>query len=57
MAEFFFEIRSGEIPAGMQLQASEDLKRILTSFLTEARLSFYLLDTYVGPRRLVAHVT
>jgi glycyl-tRNA synthetase beta chain len=57
MAEFFFEIRSGEIPAGMQRQAMEALKRILSAFLTEAHLTFDSLDTYVGPRRLVARVT
>ena len=57
MTEFFFEIRSGEIPALMQRQGLMDLERLLKSQLDEYELTFESLSGFVGPRRMGAVVT
>lgn len=54
MAEWFFEIRSGEIPGPMQRQAAADLERIVTNALTDLGLTFTSCRGFVGPRRLGA---
>lgn len=57
MSEFFFEIRSGELPAPMQKPAAADLKRLLEQKFKKVQLSHDGVKTFVGPRRLVAVVT
>lgn len=54
MAEWFFEIRSGEIPGPMQRPAVADLERIIAQQLSEHGLSYDSLKGFVGPRRLGA---
>ncbi len=56
MSEFFFEIRSGEIPAQMQKPATADLKRLLEQRFKDLQLAHGEIACYVGPRRLVAVV-
>ncbi|MBT5413573.1 MAG: glycine--tRNA ligase subunit beta [Rhodospirillaceae bacterium] len=52
MAEFLLELLSEEIPARMQARAAEDLKRLVTDGLKEARLGFGRAEAFVTPRRL-----
>ncbi|MDA0703809.1 MAG: glycine--tRNA ligase subunit beta [Proteobacteria bacterium] len=52
MAEFLLELLSEEIPARMQARAAEDLKRLVTDGLKEARLTFERAEAFVTPRRL-----
>ncbi len=56
MSEFFFEIRSGEIPAQMQRPAATDLKRLLEQRFKTLTLTHGDIETFVGPRRLIAVV-
>jgi glycyl-tRNA synthetase beta chain len=56
MAEFLLELLSEEIPARMQLRASEDLKRLVCEKLTEAALTYTRADSYATPRRLALRV-
>lgn len=56
MSDFFFEIRSGEIPAQMQKPATVDLKRFLEQKFKDLQLPHGEISCYVGPRRLVAVV-
>ncbi|NCP62849.1 MAG: glycine--tRNA ligase subunit beta [Alphaproteobacteria bacterium] len=56
MSDFFFEIRSGEIPAQMQKPATLDLKRLLEQKFKDLQLSHGDISCYAGPRRLVAVV-
>ncbi len=56
MSDFFFEIRSGEIPAQMQKPATLDLKRLLEQKFKDLQLPHGDISCYVGPRRLVAVV-
>ncbi len=56
MAEFLLELLSEEIPARMQLRASEDLKRLVCDKLAEAALSHTRADAYATPRRLALRV-
>jgi len=53
MAELLLELLSEEIPAGMQKQSTQDLKRLFLSALAESRLECVTLESYVSPRRLV----
>jgi len=57
MADLLIELFSEEIPARMQAKASDDLKRMMTTALKEAGLSFEGADAYATPRRLALHVT
>jgi glycyl-tRNA synthetase beta chain len=52
MAELLLELFSEEIPARMQAKAAEDLKRLVTDKLKEARLEFSHAEAHVTPRRL-----
>lgn len=52
MAEFLLELFSEEIPARMQARAAEDLKRLVTDKLKDARLAFAHVEAHVTPRRL-----
>ena len=56
MADFLFEIMSEEIPARMQLKAAQDLKKMMSSLLSEHELIFCDVETFVTPRRLGAIV-
>src|SRR5882757_1184388 len=53
MREFLLEILSEDIPARMQVQAAEDLKRLITDSLTAAGLTFTTAIAHSTPRRLV----
>ncbi|WP_135079035.1 glycine--tRNA ligase subunit beta [Terasakiella sp. SH-1] len=52
MAELLLELLSEEIPARMQVRASEDLKRLVTEGLKKAGLEFSDVKNFVTPRRL-----
>lgn len=51
-AEFLLEILSEETPAKMQIQAAEDIKKLMEAELQAKGLSFSNVDSYVTPRRL-----
>jgi glycyl-tRNA synthetase beta chain len=53
MREFLLEILSEDIPARMQVQAADDLKRLVTDSLTAAGLTFSSAVAHSTPRRLV----
>jgi glycyl-tRNA synthetase beta chain len=53
MAEFLLEILSEDIPARMQVQAADDLKRLVTEALIAAGLTFDSALAHSTPRRLV----
>src|SRR5579859_6596550 len=53
MREFLLEILSEDIPARMQVQAADDLKRLVTESLTTAGLTFTSAVAHSTPRRLV----
>ena len=57
MTDFLLELRCEEIPARMQLKASEDLARLFTDELAKAGLKPAGITSYVTPRRLalIAH--
>ena len=52
MTDFLLELRCEEIPARMQLKASEDLARLFTEELAKAGLAPTSIDSFVTPRRL-----
>jgi glycyl-tRNA synthetase beta chain len=52
MPEFLLELLSEDIPARMQVQAAEDLKRLVTEKLTAAGLTFDSALAHSTPRRL-----
>jgi glycyl-tRNA synthetase beta chain len=57
--DFLFEIGCEEIPAGMILKASQELKALLQKYflangLLEERLAQDSIETFGAPRRLVA---
>lgn len=52
MAELLLELFSEEIPARMQAKATQDLKRLVTEKLAEARLDFSHAESHVTPRRM-----
>lgn len=56
MAELLLELLSEEIPARMQAQAADDLRRLVTEGLSAAGLGFERAQSYVTPRRMVLHV-
>ncbi len=53
MREFLLEILSEDIPARMQVQAADDLKRLVTDSLTAAGLTYTAAQAHSTPRRLV----
>lgn len=57
MPDFLLELRCEEIPARMQLKASEDLARLFAERLAEAGLAPERITSHVTPRRLalIAH--
>ncbi|ANI76552.1 Glycine--tRNA ligase [Sphingobium sp. EP60837] len=52
MTDFLLELRCEEIPARMQIKASEDLARLFTEELAKAGLKPESIDSFVTPRRL-----
>ena len=52
MTDFLLELRCEEIPARMQLKASDDLARLFGEELTKAGLPPGGIDSFVTPRRL-----
>lgn len=56
MAEFLLEIFSEEIPARMQRKAASDLERLVTAKLSDAKLEYSGVASYVTARRLTLHI-
>jgi glycyl-tRNA synthetase beta chain len=56
MPDLLLELLSEEIPARMQRQAAEDLKRLVTNALVERGLLYEGAQAFVTPRRLALHV-
>jgi len=56
MPDLLLELFSEEIPARMQRQAGEDLKRLVTGALVEAGLVYEGAQAFATPRRLTLHV-
>jgi glycyl-tRNA synthetase beta chain len=56
MPDLLLELFSEEIPARMQRQAAEDLKRLVTGALVERNLTYEGAQSFVTPRRLTLHV-
>jgi len=56
MPDLLLELFSEEIPARMQAQAADDLKRLITTGLTEKGLIFEGAGAFATPRRLALHV-
>ncbi|NML11703.1 glycine--tRNA ligase subunit beta [Sphingobium sp. AR-3-1] len=52
MTDFLLELRCEEIPARMQVKASDDLARLFTEELAKAGLKPAAIDSFVTPRRL-----
>lgn len=52
MTDFLLELRCEEIPARMQLKASDDLARLFAEELGKAGLKPAAIDSFVTPRRL-----
>jgi glycyl-tRNA synthetase beta chain len=56
MPDLLLELFSEEIPASMQRQAAEDLKRLVTDALVARNLLYEGAQSFVTPRRLTLHV-
>jgi glycyl-tRNA synthetase beta chain len=56
MPDLLLELFSEEIPARVQRQAAEDLKRLVTNALVERNLLYEGAQSFVTPRRLTLHV-
>jgi glycyl-tRNA synthetase beta chain len=56
MPDLLLELFSEEIPARMQRQAADDLKRLVTDALVERNLLYEGAQSFVTPRRLTLHV-
>jgi glycyl-tRNA synthetase beta chain len=56
MPDLLIELFSEEIPARMQRQAAEDLKRLVTNALVDRNLLYEGAQSFVTPRRLTLHV-
>jgi glycyl-tRNA synthetase beta chain len=56
MPDFLLELFSEEIPARMQAQAAEDLKRLVTAALAERNLFGESAGSFATPRRLALHI-
>jgi glycyl-tRNA synthetase beta chain len=56
MPDLLLELFSEEIPARMQRQAADDLKRLITSALVDRNLTYEGAQAFVTPRRLALHV-
>jgi glycyl-tRNA synthetase beta chain len=56
MVQFFFEIYQEEIPARMQVAATEQLKELLEKILAELTIEYQTIQTMVTPLRLIGFV-
>src|SRR5271167_4512008 len=56
MPDLLLELFSEEIPARMQRQAAEDLKRLVTGALVDANVLYEGAQAFATPRRLALHV-
>jgi glycyl-tRNA synthetase beta chain len=56
MPDLLLELFSEEIPARMQRQGAEDLKRLVTNALVERGLLYEGAQAFVTPRRLALHI-
>ena len=56
MPDLLLELFSEEIPARMQKQASDDLKRLVTNALVERGLAYEGAVSLATPRRLALHI-
>ncbi len=56
MPDLLLELFSEEIPARMQRQAAEDLKRLVTGALVDAGATYEGAQAFATPRRLALHV-
>ena len=56
MSDLLLELFSEEIPARMQRQAADDLKRLVTNALVERGLTYEGAAAYATPRRLALQV-
>jgi len=56
MPDLVLELFSEEIPARMQRQAADDLKRLVTSALVDAGATYEGAQAFATPRRLALHV-
>jgi glycyl-tRNA synthetase beta chain len=56
MPDLLLELFSEEIPARMQRQAAEDLKRLATNALVDAGLPYEGAQAFATPRRLTLHI-
>jgi glycyl-tRNA synthetase beta chain len=56
MPDLLLELFSEEIPARMQRQAAEDLKRLVTNALVERNLLYEGAQSFVTPRHLTLHI-
>jgi glycyl-tRNA synthetase beta chain len=56
MPDLLLELFSEEIPARMQRQGAEDLRRLVTDALVDRGLLYEGAKSYAGPRRLALHV-
>ena len=56
MPDLLLELFSEEIPARMQRQAAEDLKRLVTNALVDRNLVYEGAQSFVTPRRVGLHV-
>jgi glycyl-tRNA synthetase beta chain len=57
MADLLLELLSEEIPARMQAQACEDIKKRMSDAFAAQTLTFATMEAYATPRRLALHVT
>ena len=56
MPDLLLELFSEEIPARMQTQAAEDLRRLTTNALVERGLTYEGAAAFATPRRLALHI-
>jgi glycyl-tRNA synthetase beta chain len=56
MPDLLLELFSEEIPARMQRQAADDLKRLVTDALVEADVAYEGAQSFATPRRLALHI-
>ena len=56
MPDLLLELHSEEIPARMQRQAADDLKRLVTNALVDAGVVYEGAQAFATPRRLALHI-
>ncbi|MGD1016267.1 MAG: glycine--tRNA ligase subunit beta [Roseiarcus sp.] len=56
MPDLLLELLSEEIPARMQRQAADDLKRLVADALVEADVTYEGAQSFATPRRLALHI-